>query len=77
MRDIFFRPGDTQCEHIDRNACLWRELSFALFFVRQAVNPQLCLAECLAGWNRIAAGLAEPTRNRKRQMYSVYDFDEL
>jgi len=68
MRAAFFPPGDTRSERTDRDRSRWREVSFALHLIRQALNPNLRLVDCLAQWNRIAADLAEPPRMRKYQM---------
>lgn len=67
MRGAFFPPGDIHCDDIDREASLWRELSFALHLVRQAVNPPIAISECIGQWRYIANTLAEPPRRRKSQ----------
>jgi len=76
MKGVFFPPGDTRFgEDADREASLWRELSFALHLVRQAVNPPLEMKECLNGWRGIAEKLAEPPRKRKGQMVMMGDYE--
>lgn len=71
MRGAFFPPGDIPCDHMDREASLWRELSFALHLVRQAVNPTLGLSECIGQWREIAKDLAEPPRKRTQQLHGL------
>ncbi len=73
----FFPPGDIRFDIADREHCLWRELSFALHLIRQAINPILSLSDCLAQWNRIAADLAEANRKRGLQLENIYEFEEL
>jgi hypothetical protein len=68
MKGAFFPLGDTPCDEEERELCLWRELSFALHLVRQAVNPSLKINECLNNWQEIAKELAEPPRKRRQQM---------
>jgi hypothetical protein len=47
---------------------LWREISFAIHLIRQAVNPPLDVSECIAQWREIANNLAESPRKRNYQM---------
>lgn len=68
MRDDIFPPGAIQL-----NECnLWRETSFALHLIKQAVNPWLKLEECIQNWKAIAKMLAENPRNRTVQMAKLY-----
>jgi hypothetical protein len=73
----FFPPGDTRSDHVDREPCLWREMSLALHLISQAVNPMLSLHRCLARWNHIAADLAEPHRRRNLQLNGLADFIDI
>lgn len=47
---------------------LWRENSFALHLLKQAVNPSLNIESCLQNWREIARTLAEPHRRRHNQL---------
>lgn len=47
---------------------MWREMTFALFLLKQAVNPELKLEKCIRDWPEIAGSLAESPRQRKPQM---------
>jgi hypothetical protein len=69
----FFPPGDIRSDLADREPCRWREMSFALHLIRQAVNPVLHLSNCLAHWNSIAVDLAEPHRHRGSQLAGLVD----
>jgi hypothetical protein len=71
MRGVFFPLGDTHCDEDDREASLWRELSFAMHLVRQAVSPPLNLTECVENWREIAHDLAESPRERSYQMAAL------
>ena len=73
MRGAFFPPGDIHCDDVDREASLWRELSFAFHLVRQAVNPTLGLSECINQWREIARDLAEPPRKRMQQLRGLME----
>jgi len=54
---------------------LWRETSFALHLLRQAINPLMSLKDCISDWRNIAEGLAEGKRKRIRQLYKLFSFD--
>ena len=71
MKGAFFPLGDTPCDENTREAALWRELSFALHLVRQAVNPPLHSDGCLGKWQEIATKLAEPPRRRSYQRRKI------
>jgi hypothetical protein len=58
---------------VERDSCLWRELSFALHLIRQAVNPHLDLSECISQWNDIAFFLSEPPRQRQKQLSGLLE----
>ena len=74
MKDDFFPLGDTLGnDDGGREVSLWRELSFALHLIRQAVNPPLDISECLTQWREIARYLAEPPRKRNYQMHNFVD----
>ena len=73
MRGAFFPPGDIHCDDVDREASLWRELSFALHLVRQTVNPTLGLSECISQWREIARDLAEAPRKRMPQLRGLME----
>jgi hypothetical protein len=73
MKGVIFPPGDTPSEASDS---IWRELQFALHLLRQAVNPQLRLGDCLAEWDGIARMLADPPRKRRLQLDLINDFIE-
>lgn len=68
MKAAHFPPGDTRCDEIDAETSLWRETSFALHLVRQAVNPRLELAKCVEQWGEISKNLAESPRKRMKQL---------
>ena len=72
----FFPLGDTRSDRNDREPCLWRELSFALHLISQAVNPLLSLSQCLAKWNQISGDLAEPPRRRGQQLNNLCEFED-
>jgi len=61
MKADFFSHGDIQFNETN----LWRETSFALHLIKQAVNPILGLKECIQNWKDIAKNLSENVRNRK------------
>ena len=44
---------------------LWRETSFALYLIKQAINPPLQIMECIENWKKIQNKLSENPRNRK------------
>ena len=67
MKGAFFPPGGIPFDDTDREASLWRELSFALHLVRQAVNPPVGITKCIGQWDDIANDLAEPPRRRQTQ----------
>jgi len=46
----------------------WREFSFALHQIQQAIEPQLSLQQTFSKWNQIARALAEELRNRLPQL---------
>jgi hypothetical protein len=50
-----------------RNRSLWREESFLLHLLGQAVTPQLSLAEALPHWPVISLQLREAPRRRDLQ----------
>jgi ribosomal protein L18E len=76
MKGAPLPPGDTHFDLIDTEdepsseaeASLWRELSFALFLIRRAVNPNLRIEACLQEWKQIAKDLSEPPRKRRQQI---------
>lgn len=76
MMGAIFPPGDTRFDLSDREPCLWREMSFALHLISQAVNPLLRLSDCLGRWNHIAADLAEPHRQRNSQLTGLINSDD-
>jgi Transposase DDE domain len=45
----------------------WREFSFALHQIQQAIEPCLSLRQTLFSWNQIARALAEKSRKRLPQ----------
>lgn len=45
----------------------WRELSFALRNIQQAIEPDISLKHVLLSWNQIANALAEESRSRGLQ----------
>lgn len=55
-------------EQLEYEGNLWRESSFALHLVKQAVNLRLGLGKCICHWQEIAQQLAEPPRRRKAQL---------
>ena len=61
MKVDIFSLGDIQFNETN----LWRETSFALHLIKQAVNPKLGLKECIQNWKEIAKNLSENTRNRR------------
>jgi hypothetical protein len=68
MRAGVFSPGATLYEETN----LWRETSFALHLIKQAVNPRLDLNDCIKNWKTIAKSLAENPRQRKGSMNILY-----
>lgn len=68
MKAVFFPLGDIRCENVICKSNLWREMSFALHLLKQAVNPRLSLGQCLENWGNISRNLAEPPRKRKLQL---------
>ena len=46
----------------------WREFSFALHQIQQAIEPQRSLQQTFSKWNQIARALAEELRNRLPQL---------
>jgi hypothetical protein len=65
MKGVFFPHGDIPYREDEVAGNLWRETSFALFLIKQAVNPRMSIAECITNWDEISKTLAEPTRKRK------------
>lgn len=61
MKAGIFSLGDIQFNKTN----LWRETSFALHLIKQAVNPKLGLKDCIQNWKEIANNLSENTRSRK------------
>jgi hypothetical protein len=68
MRAGVFSPGGTLYEETN----LWRETSFALHLIIQAVNPRLDLNACIKNWKNIAKSLAENPRKRKGAMNNLW-----
>lgn len=71
MRAVLFPPGGTPCDPTDVETSLWRETSFALHLIRQAVNPRLDLAQCVENWAEISKELAESPRKRIKQLHRL------
>lgn len=61
MKEDVFSLGDIQFTETN----LWRETSFALHLIKQAVNPRLGIMNCLKNWKEIAKKLSENPRNRE------------
>ncbi len=61
MKAGFFPHGGIQINELN----LWRETSFALHLIKQAVIPRLGIMECMANWGEIAKKLSEKSRNRQ------------
>lgn len=61
MKADVFSPGDIQSNETN----LWRETSFALHLIKQAVDPRLGLKKCIRNWKKIAKYLSENQRNRQ------------
>jgi hypothetical protein len=66
-RDI--SPWATFCR--SSQASPWREFFFALHQVQRAIEPFLALKETLDHWPEIERDLAESTRNKKLQTFSL------
>lgn len=66
MKAGIFPHGATQWEAHEEQGNLWRETSFALQLLRQAINPRLNLAASIKDWGNIQKKLSENPRNRKR-----------
>ncbi|MGA7765529.1 MAG: transposase [Candidatus Sulfotelmatobacter sp.] len=62
-----FPPGATYSQRT-RPTSPWREFSFALHQIQQAIEPHLSLQQTLFSWNQIAQALAENSRNRLLQL---------
>jgi hypothetical protein len=67
MKGDVFSLGDIQSNETN----LWRETSFALHLIKQAVNPILGLKKCIKNWRNIAKYLSENQRNRKRYVDNI------
>lgn len=67
MKDDIFPPGGIQFDECN----LWRETSFALHLVKQAVNPKLGLKNCIQNWKSISKKLSENPRRRKAQVVNL------
>jgi hypothetical protein len=67
----FFPLGAIRSEQLEYEGNLWRESSFALHLLKQAVNPRLTLVQCIRHWQDIALQLAEPHRHRRRQLHAL------
>ncbi len=70
MKDDIFPPGDIQSNKKE-NGNLWRETSFALKLISQAINPRLGLQSSLENWYEIQKKLSENTRKRKKQIEKI------
>ena len=73
--DIVFPPGDIFSVEINEDflqRSLWREFSLAFHLIKQAVNPELSLSNCIAQWKDISSMLSERPRNRKNQFEDLY-----
>ena len=64
MKVGIFSHGDIQYKKLN----LWRETSFALHLIKQAVNTRLSLLKCITDWKDIANSLAENPRQRRPQI---------
>jgi hypothetical protein len=62
-----FPPGVTQARR-GAPPSPWREFSFALHQIQQAIEPRLPLQQTLFSWNQIARALAENSRTRSLQL---------
>lgn len=70
MKEIFFPRGGTQSKEFKRES-IWRETSFMLELLRQAVGPNLSLSDCIHNWKNIKSVLAEERRKRKLQLKNI------
>lgn len=72
MKVVFFPHGDIRLnKKTIFKGNLWRETSFALFLLKQSVNPSLLLDDCIKNWGKIANKLAESPRKRQPQLKSI------
>jgi len=69
---ITFPPGATAWD-TSKVKSEWREFSFALHQIQQAINPVISLKKVMANWGKISSSLAERSRKRKPQL-SNYSF---
>ena len=72
---IFFPPGDiffTENNEELLQRSLWREFSLAFHLIKQAVNPELLLSDCITNWKDISRMLSERPRKRKNQCEALY-----
>lgn len=72
---IVFPPGDIFSIEIDEEflrRSLWREFSLAFHLIKQTVNPEILLSDCIAQWKEISRMLSEKPRNRKNQFKYLY-----
>ena len=49
---------------------MWREFSFALHQIQQAIQPRLAMENVMFQWQQIASALTERSRHRKPQLLS-------
>lgn len=62
-----FPPGVTAWE-FSKIKSNWREFSFALHQIQQAINPVISLQKVIQQWGDISSALAEGSRKRRPQL---------
>lgn len=67
MKDGFFPHGDILYEEQD-DYCLWRETSFALHLIKNAIVPEISISKCLKEWRNIQYKLRDKRITRKPKM---------
>jgi len=62
-----FPPGVTLWKS-NKTKSNWREFSFMLHQIQQAINPVVSLEKVIQQWGEISVALAESSRRRKPQL---------
>lgn len=65
---VFSRGGTRYKLKSNKKRSLWRETSFMLHLVSQAVNPRFGLGKCIQDWGLISSMLSDNSRKREMQM---------
>ena len=67
-----FPHGGIYSNYLEAHESLWRELSFAMLLVSNAVRPNIGISSTLSHWECVAVLLAETPRQRLNALSRLY-----